>query len=253
MGIRPTVQGMAVPFFAAISTYLLNHLITPPEQRLTNPRREKVFAKWPVFFWFTGIGSMALGFYFSWQLGTAATLLYGAVVIFGSTYAMTLSPLKRLVSIGALKDIPASKELFVALAWGIITAHIPYLSFPNAGGIEYTFLFAFGVAFLRTAILGSRYIQEDEIVGKETIHTALGKRNATIIIYGIVFILASTILTGYLSGAIGRAALGLLAGNLYLLGFIIYSMSRKWGSIRSFEFFFDAQFILTGLLVFLLK
>ncbi len=244
---------LAVPFFAVFSTYILNQLVRTDESRKALSRRARYYKEAKVVFWALGLGSLVAGFYFSWQLGLTAFFLYSSVVIFGTNYEMPFAPLKRTLSIVKLKDIPASKELFVALAWGIITAVIPCIYIPSHSAlIVLTFLYAFTFAYTRTAILGLRYIREDEIVGRETIQIVLGKEKASRLLYGSVVTLIFLLLAGYVSGVAGREVLGFLAGSVYLLGLVYFSFTQEKGKTRLFDLFFDLQLLITGFLVYLL-
>jgi len=243
---------LAVPFFAVFSTYILSQLLRADESRKTLSRRARYHQEGKIIFWALGLGSLVAGFYFSWQLGLTAFFLYSSVVIFGTNYEMPFVPLKKTLSIVKLKDIPASKELFVALAWGIITAVIPYIYTPNSALIVLTFLYAFTFAYIRTAILGMRYIREDEIVGREAIQIVLGKEKASRLLYGSVITLIFLLLAGYIAGGVGREVLGFLAGSVYLLGLVYFSFTQERGDTRLFELFFDLQLLITGLLVYLL-
>jgi len=247
-----TIPLLAVPFFAVFSTYILSQLVRADESRKTLSRRVRYRKEVKVIFWALGLGSLVAGFYFSWQLGLAAFFLYSSIVIFGTNYEMPFAPLKRTLSIVKLKDIPASKELFVALAWGIITAVIPHIYTPHSAMIVLTFLYAFTFAYIRTAILGMRYIREDEIVGREAIQIVLGKEKASRLLYGSVVTLIILLLAGYVAGGVGREVFGFLAGSVYLLGLVYFSFTQEKGKTRLFELFFDLQLLITGLLVYLL-
>ena len=249
---EPLVPLLAVPFFAVFSTYLLSRLIRADKSRKNLSRRTRYHKEQKIIFWALGLGSLACGFYFAWQLGLPAFLLYASVVIFGTNYEMPIALLKKRLSIVKLKDIPASKELFVALAWGIITAVIPYVYSPHSALVIITFLYAFTFAYIRTAILGLRHIREDEIIGRETIQVVLGKEKAARLLYGSVVTMIILLLAGYLTGTAGREIFGFLAGSVYLLGLVYYSFTKEQGATRLFELFFDFQLLLTGFLVYLL-
>ncbi|MFQ5431872.1 MAG: 4-hydroxy-3-methylbut-2-enyl diphosphate reductase [Nitrospinota bacterium] len=248
-----TTPLLAVPFFAVLSTYLLSQLLRTDDSRKSLSRRGRYHKEGKIVFWALGLGSLSAGFYFSWQLGYTAFLLYSSVVIFGTNYEMPFAPLKKTLSIVKLKDIPASKELFVAFAWGIITALIPFIYSPHSILIVLTFLYAFTFAYIRTAILGLRYIREDEIVGREAIQIVLGKEKASRLLYGFVVTMIIMLLTGYFAGTVGWEIFGFLAGSVYLLGLVYYSFTQEKGKTRLFELFFDLQLLITGVLVYLLS
>ena len=243
---------LAVPFFAVFSTYLLSQLLRADDSRKALSRRARYHREAKFIFWTLGLGSLTAGFYFASQLGFAVLFLYSSVVIFGINYEMPFAWLKSTLSIVKLKDIPASKELFVALAWGIITAVIPYIYAEHSFLIVLTFLYAFTFAYTRTAILGLRYMREDEIVGRETIQVVLGKEKASRLLYGSAITLIIFLLAGYFTGLAGKELFGFLAGSAYLVGLIYYSFTQEKGETRLFELFFDFQLLLTGFLVYLL-
>ncbi len=252
MGITLSLPLMALPFCAVSATLLLNKVMIAEGLERSNPRRYRYHIKYRGLFMFIGISSLATGFYFARSLGNLPLVFFIAVVWPGLTYGVPIVPLNFLSSSIRLKNIPASKELFMGLAWGVITAVIPYVSSPHGTGLFYGFIFAFCVAYIRSALFGLRDIQDDQIVGREAIPIVIGKKRAFHILYGIIFLLVSVLSAGYAGGAVGREVFGLLAGAGCTLGFIIYNQLSSGDNLQKFDLVFDSHYLLVGILVYLL-
>ncbi len=101
----------------------------------------------------------------------------------GSAYHVTIVPrfLRRIVPYSNLRDVPTSRDLFVALAWGILLTLIPHVL---GGRIELTahtaltFIWVFSLAYLRSLIFDLRDIEGDRIMGRETLVSIIGERRA---------------------------------------------------------------------------
>lgn len=252
MGITPSIPLVALPFCAVAATLLLNKVMIAEMLERANPRRYRYHIKYRGLFMLIGFSSLATGFYFARGLGNFPLLLFIAVVGPGVTYGVPIGPLKKLSSSIRLKNIPASKELFMGLAWGVITALMPYVSSSRGTGLLYCFFFAFCVAYIRSALFGLRDIQDDQIIGREAIPIVIGKKRAFHILYGIIFLLVCVLSAGYAYGALGREVFGLLAGAGCTLGFIIYNQSSSGDYPQRFDLAFDSHYLLVGIFVYLL-
>jgi (E)-4-hydroxy-3-methyl-but-2-enyl pyrophosphate reductase len=101
----------------------------------------------------------------------------------GSTYHTAFVPrrFRTLFAFKNLKDIPSSRDLFVALAWGTVLTFLPHMisgmSFRFPLGVA-TFCWIFILAFLRSLIFDLRDIEGDRIMGRETLITIVGEKRA---------------------------------------------------------------------------
>jgi 4-hydroxybenzoate polyprenyltransferase len=79
-----------------------------------------------------------------------------------------------------IRDIPGSKTILIAMAWGVVTAVLPTLS--ESARVSWTtvviFLWSAGIVFARTAFFDILDMQGDRIVGKETIPILLGEKRS---------------------------------------------------------------------------
>ncbi|NLE00350.1 MAG: 4-hydroxy-3-methylbut-2-enyl diphosphate reductase, partial [Fibrobacter sp.] len=103
--------------------------------------------------------------------------------VLGLGYHMPLvpKPLQKFFRYKTLKDIPTSRDLFVALAWATVLTFSPQclngtILFKPSSII--TFCWIFLVAFFRSLIFDLRDIEGDRIMGRETLITIVGEKKA---------------------------------------------------------------------------
>ena len=101
----------------------------------------------------------------------------------GSVYHLTIVPerLKNFIHYKKLKDIPTSRDLFVALAWSTVLTFIPQVinsNFLMRPAAIATFVWIFILSFLRSLIFDLRDIEGDRILGRETLITIVGEKRA---------------------------------------------------------------------------
>jgi len=94
-----------------------------------------------------------------------------------------------------LRDIPGSKSVLIALAWGVVTTILPTLSVADGIGLSTLLVFVWvtGLVFVRTTFFDILDAQGDRIVGQGTIPTLLGETRTLkllqSILVGMVFLL----------------------------------------------------------------
>jgi 4-hydroxybenzoate polyprenyltransferase len=117
-----------------------------------------------------------------------------AMTALGLLYSVRLLPERWLavVRVGKLKDIPASKTLFVAGAWSLVAALLPgfHSGFQVDGPTILALAAAFVLVFVRSAMFDLVDIQGDRFVGKETIPIVLGEQRTRRLLIYLVLLLA---------------------------------------------------------------
>jgi len=194
------------------------------------------------------------------------TLLYLMLfaTVAGSLYHMTIVPrfLRPIVKYANLRDVPTSRDLFVALAWGILLTFIPQAltqRFSLTAPTILTFVWIFSLAYLRSLIFDLRDIEGDRIMGRETLVSFIGERRARKTIkIGIWSMLA---LVGAYSAAEILLNHRVTPGSILFLSqlpvllymYLVEELNRRKGIRRASAFaaLTDAQFLLAGLLVLL--
>jgi 4-hydroxy-3-methylbut-2-enyl diphosphate reductase len=153
----------------------------------------------------------------------------------------------------SLKDLPGSKNIFMATAWGVVTAILPALSQGDAfnAGLAVGFVFTFGVVFIRSAMSDILEIQNDKLIGRETIPVLIGKTQTKTVLKIISLILLTIILVSYLSGWTSSLSLILLMCILYI--WICFQLcDRRSGLSGAFmEGLLETSYVIAGFSVFL--
>ena len=89
--------------------------------------------------------------------------------------------MRKLIRYRSLKDIPSSRDLFVALAWATVITFVPQI-LNHTWQIEplniATFCWIFILAFFRSLVFDLRDIEGDRIMGRETLITIIGEKRA---------------------------------------------------------------------------
>jgi len=125
------------------------------------------------------------------SLGLAASVGAKAVAVVG--FATLLGLVYKLRTPGgfSLRRIPGSKDLLVAAALGTVAVVMPVWQEGRIWDLRaFAAVFLMGVlAFARTVIYDIRDMQNDQVLGKETLPIALGKRGAKLVLGALLGLL----------------------------------------------------------------
>jgi len=182
-GFPFTVGGGTVAFLYFLTTYLWNSMASIESMQhhgLSRYRFYRSYRKQLMFFsGAVAVVVIVLSFFMKKELGYL--MVFASIA--GSAYHITLVPprWRTVFRYKNLKDIPSSRDLFVALAWGTVLTFMPHVLFGYAPGIPIitaTFCWIFILAFLRSLIFDLRDIEGDRIMGRETLITIVGEKRA---------------------------------------------------------------------------
>jgi (E)-4-hydroxy-3-methyl-but-2-enyl pyrophosphate reductase len=190
-------------------------------------------------------------------LGLAASLgakVLGVVVgasLVGAAYKRRFRLGGREVS---LRSIPGSKDLVVALALTIVVVATPIWQAGRSWDLRaFSAIFLVGVlTFVRTVIYEIRDMQNDQIVGKETLPIFLGKRATKVVLLGLLgTLLVGTLWSTYDNRSQGHpmaVALVLVLCAAYPMIYLWLYHERFTTGRHRFELSVDLSFYLVGLL-----
>jgi 4-hydroxy-3-methylbut-2-enyl diphosphate reductase len=165
---------------------------------------------------------------------------------------------KRRLQVGqfafSLRSIPGSKDVVVAVALATVAVITPVWQEGRIWDLRtFAAIFLVGVlAFVRTVIYEIRDMQNDQIVGKETLPILLGKRATK----GVLLALLGSLLAGTLwltfenrsQGHPMAVALVLVACSAYPVLYLWLFHERFTTGRNRFEVSVDLSFYLVGLL-----
>ncbi len=210
------------PFLALLyvfSMHVLNRFLDKEASAYNDPGTALFYTTHKTFLIITSLIGICAGLILSLSLGIAQFLLFLALTILGLVYSIPIIPwrLGYLGRYGKIKDLPGSKNIAEALAWGTISSLLPIIGWPKPfwPGVLISFFFVSSMCYIRSGLFDILNMQGDLIVGKETLPVALGEERAIKLLlllnslFGIL-LLAST--------AIGMAS---NLGYFYIVCFMI--------------------------------
>lgn len=235
-----------------LSMHIFNHLISNAEDRFNDPQRARFYQTHKIKLIVLGISAGALGLMAALSAGWLAFVLLMAMSVTGLSYNLRVLPLYRdgkRVRL-RIRDIPGSKTILIAVAWGVVTALLPALAEMgtlNLGAIL-VFLWSAGIVFARTVFYDILDMQEDRIVGKETLPILLGAKRSSKLLRNVLGTNLLLLIVSVVSNQV--TSLGYL---LTLCPFFLFSVveSQKRGKVQPgvrLEFQVETVFILAGLL-----
>jgi len=197
-GITNNLHHVLISMLYVLSMHILNNLIGTKADKYNDPDRSSFYNKNKILLSFLAFTAGGIGLMTAYSVGWIPFLILFGMSIMGLSYNLRLIP-KRFAydKYSRLRDIPGSKTVLIAMAWGIVTSVLPRLSV--SGNIHLNtaiiFLWSLSLVFVRTAFFDILDMQGDRIVGKETIPILLGEKRVLRLLktmlainFGILFV-----------------------------------------------------------------
>jgi (E)-4-hydroxy-3-methyl-but-2-enyl pyrophosphate reductase len=252
------LQGLPIhtpsPWMAALyvfSMHVLNRYADREAEKYKQPWRTGFYERQGRAMILAGILSAFFALLLGWLHGPIPFLVLVAISALGMIYNLRVFPHRIVKHLGyaKLREIPGSKSLFVAMAWGVVTALLPALAAGNglSSGAGVAFLYSSILVFVRCTFYDFNDIQGDLMVGQETIPSILGRRRTEILVVALLIFLAG------LLGAAGPWGWASFQSPRFLpsLGYVvIYYWLYRTRVLRGgvlFEGVVDGSFIFAGL------
>jgi 4-hydroxybenzoate polyprenyltransferase len=250
-GVAPFTAFVLIAFLYVQSMHILNHLTGSQADRYNEPDRARFYQRGRVPLTVIALVSGDTGLIIAYLQGWMPFLILLLMSLLGLSYRLILIP-KAFSGFmyRRIKDIPGSKTVLIAMAWGVVTAVLPPISLFGAFSLTNALIFAWaaGLVFVRTAFFDILDMQGDRLVGKETIAILLGERRSMRLLKGI---LAGLVLGLPLAGALGLvSAFGFILTLCPAVMFAIllaYQKGLILAGIR-LEFLVESHLVLAGML-----
>jgi 4-hydroxy-3-methylbut-2-enyl diphosphate reductase len=234
--------------------HILNHLVGSKSDQFNDPERARFYRSNRVMLSLLAIFAGGAGLVIAYTLGVLPFLILLAMSMLGLSYNLRIIPqIVSGIKYRRIRDIPGSKTILIAIAWGTVTALLPSLVVPdhlnwNTGLI---FLWSAGIVFVRTAFFDILDMQGDRIVGKETLPILLGeKRSMRLLKIVLAAITAMLVCAAALQWISNLGFLLVICPAVIFLILRAYERSLILPSIK-LEFLVETNFILAGVLSFL--
>jgi (E)-4-hydroxy-3-methyl-but-2-enyl pyrophosphate reductase len=252
--VEPQFIYFFVAFFYVYSMHLLNHF-TDKASKLNDPVQTMFYGRHRRFLLVTGMASEAMALILGAYLGLVPFAFILAMSCIGLLYNFKIIPdrIARVTLITTLKEIPGSKTVFTAVAWGVLAALIPVVCSdqPISGATAIAFFFVAGMIFIRSGIFEIMAIEGDRVVGKETLAIALGKERTFILLFVGSLVYIATLLVAAWRGIIPSLGYSLSLCGFYMLAYLLLYHRDHLESSLLLESLIEGNMILAGFLAFI--
>ena len=250
LGIRPFSSYAIIAMFYVQAMHTLNHLTGRRSDRFNDPERASFYARHQVFLTALAIILGTACLWLAFRIGPIPFVVLLLMSLAGLSYNLTIIP--RSVFKGRyrrLKDLPGSKTILIALAWGVVTSLFPSLSHYGAlnTGTVLVFFWSMGLVFVRTAFFDILDMQGDRIVGKETIPILLGEKRTLRLLKAILLFIGMMLLISAIWLPVPSLVVPLVTCPLFIAAVIaVYEKRVMIPGIRM-EFLLESTFLLAGI------
>ena len=159
----------------ALAMYLLTPYLDPLGLGSKGPGRARLLERSRTFLVGTAVAALATAFLLAASLGPGSIMVVGGASIFGLVYKQKLRLGRTVLS---LKSIPGSKDVLVAMALAVVALALPlwHDSRPWDARAWAGVLLVTALVFARTTTFNLRDMQNDQILGRETLPILFGRR-----------------------------------------------------------------------------
>jgi 4-hydroxybenzoate polyprenyltransferase len=252
--VEPQFTYFFVAFFYVYAMHLLNHF-TDKASKLNDPVQSMFYGQHRRFLLSSGAISAGLALALGAYLGWLPFIFIFTMSGIGLLYNFKIIPdsVARVTLITTLKEIPGSKAVFTAVAWGVLAALIPVVCSDQeiSGATAIAFFFVAGMIFIRSGLFEIMAIEGDRVVGKETLAIALGKERTLNLLSGCSVGFVAMLLLAAWAGVIPSLGYILSVSGLYALGYLTLYRRDLMESGLMMESQVEGNMILAGLLAFI--
>jgi (E)-4-hydroxy-3-methyl-but-2-enyl pyrophosphate reductase len=252
--VEPQFTYFFVAFFYVYAMHLLNHF-TDKASKFNDPVQSMFYGKHRQFLLSTGALSaclaLALGAYLGWLPFVFILIMSGIGLLYN--FKIIPDSVARVTLITTLKEIPGSKSVFTAVAWGVLAALIPVVCSDQgtSGATAIAFFFVAGMIFIRSGLFEIMAIEGDRVVGKETLAIALGKERTLNLLSACTLGFIAMLLLAAWADVIPSLGYLLSLSGLYALGYLTLYRRGLLESGLMLESLVEGNMILAGVLAFI--
>jgi len=219
---------LVISFCYIFAVYIWNRMAQKQLDELNAPPRVAFHTRSPRLLLALTCAAAAVSLAVSAVLGRIELLLLFAAYLIALAYNVPFGP--RRLRYRRLKDIPASKDVFTAIAWATVAVIIPSIVRPAGGslqigdpqpnpaiGVVLAAAVAFILAFVRATMFDFTDIQGDRMLGRETLPVLIGPRRTRAYLAIITAALGCVLAAGSLVGVFTSLGWWLLPCPIFIL------------------------------------
>jgi 4-hydroxy-3-methylbut-2-enyl diphosphate reductase len=249
-GIKPRYADFFITFFYVFAMHVLNRY-ADKASRFNYPSRAALYERYKFGFFLASLSGVSAALIIANAQSKSVFFALLAMTGLGLLYSVRIFPERwlRVVRVAKLKDIPASKTIFIAGGWSVVATLLPALREANHLDVQafFAFTIVFALVFLRSALFDIVDIQGDRLVGEETLPIVIGEKRTRRLLVYLVFGLALAFVVAPFLGLATDFSYVLLITCCYM-GLSLFVHRRELlrpGSLR-FEILVENSFYLSG-------
>jgi len=244
-GLRPSLPSAMMAACYVLSMHIFNNFIGREAVRYNDPDRAQFYEIHRGFLLTLAVVSGATGLFMAFTLGAVPFAVLGMITVLGLLYGVRLTPGRIGTGRGIerISDIPGSKTVLIALAWGVVSVVLPHLavSLQISTTMLFVTLLAVVMAFVRTAFFDILDMQGDRIVGQESLPIVIGEKTSLRILKQLLFLSFATLLFAPIMHLTTSLAYGLTLSVFYMAS-VVQSFEKNW-MVPGFRFEFLVETI----------
>ena len=253
--IRPSALILLVAFLYVFTMHVFNRYTERLNDELFDPSRTRFFKVYGKPLIITATMASFISMFLSYELGIIPFALLLFSYMMGILYSIRIVPdkLQPFIKYKKLRDVPGSKDIFIALAWAWVIVLIPALK----EEIHFTYQsmvimgFVFLTVFIRSVIFDVISIEDDRIVGRETIPTIIGLKKTETMLLIISIIIGIFMFSSAATGLVPTLGYFLIIPPVSMVICLYVFQKRHFQTSSLFEAIVDSNFILTGIITYL--
>lgn len=225
-GMAPSLAHFVTAFGYLFAMHNFNRFTGQESEKFNDPVRARFYRnyRWPLLL--SSLVALVAALAIAYASGPRVFLFLLAMSVLGTLYSVHVipKPLRPILGIRGLKEIPGSKTLFVATAWAVVVTILPmWESDRNPGTTTLaTFFVVLLLVYIRSAFFDVLDVQGDRIVGKETLPVLIGEKKTLSLLHWLLGILAGLLLLLPVAGWLSSLAFWLVPGCVYLGAVIVF-------------------------------
>ena len=249
-GTPPNLASALMATCYILSMHILNNFIGKEAVRYNDPDRAQFYENHKDFLLTLAVISGAVGLFMAFSLGLVPFSVLCLISVLGLLYNIKLFP--RGLEIGRtierISDVPGSKTILIAVAWGVVTVVLPHLAIEIriTSTMVFVALLASTLAFVRTAFFDILDMQGDRLVGQESLPIVIGKERTHRLLKQLLILSLAVLLFAPVMKLTTTLAHGVIFSVFYL-AWIVQAFEKNWivPGFR-FEFLVETVFPFTA-------
>jgi len=196
-GVSISILQLLMASAYVFSVHTLNRFVDREVSGLRGTFREEAYARHARVYVVAAFLSMLVSLGLAYMIGLVPWLMLALVTLVGALYNLRIFP--RGWRFRRLRDLPGTKNFFMASAWALVIAVIPYVGWPLdiSADMIVAALFIFSVVFVRSSLSDLIEIQSDRLLGRETIPVVIGEARTRRLLDAISLFLALLLVLSY--------------------------------------------------------